>query len=318
MDLPEDEGPSQEWLASYADAMTLLLTFFIVMYAFALVDLAKFADLKVGVSAAFGHANPVTDNTESVLADGTGLLPEIGSLAVKPTEAEAAESQAARDGLATDGVVTAENAEALRDLLRQKFAEVGAADYVEVGIDDRGVFVRFDGRVLFPSDEADINPDGLAVLATAADVLEVVDNTLEIEGHTDSVPAGGDWISNWELSSARAASVVRWMIDYGRIPSTRMVAVGLADTHPRADNTTEEGRTQNRRVEIAVRVPGITTGASQTLDLGDQGDGAGSEDPVPAGAGTPSGAAPGEAAPGGRAERADTTTPIAPVSSADG
>jgi chemotaxis protein MotB len=236
--------------------MTLLLCFFIVMYAFALVDLAKFLDLKVGVSAAFGQANPVTDNTESVLADGTGILPEIGSLPVKPTEAEAAAGEAAREALKEAGEVTAENAEVLRALLESEFRQLGAAEYVDVATDDRGVVIRFDGRVLFASGDADLDPNGLAVLATAADVLEVVDNPLEIEGHTDNQAVAVDWISNWELSSARAATVVRWLIDYGQLPGPRLMAVGRADTRPRADNTTAEGRAQNRRVEIVVRVAG--------------------------------------------------------------
>ena len=254
-ELPEDEGPSQEWLASYADAMTLLLAFFIMMFAFALIDEGKYFDFKVGVMAALGVPDPLTDNTDSILAKGTGISPEVGLTPISPSEEAAATEAELRDALATAGLVTPENAQELADLLEQEFFYAGAAEFVEVGVDERGVFIRFDGRVLFPSGETTLDDDGLTLLATAADVLQIVENPLEVEGHTDSQPTnGGRWPSNWELSTARASRVVRWMIEPGGIPATRLTAVGLADTRPRANNNTAEGRQENRRVEIVTRV----------------------------------------------------------------
>jgi chemotaxis protein MotB len=255
--LEEDEGPSDAWLASYADAMTLLLAFFIMMYAFALVDLAKFQDLKVGVQAAFGLPEPVTDNTDSILSDGEGIAPEVGFNPVEQSSDKEAETTAIRSALANAGTVTPENAEDLKTLLENEFERVGASDYVEVGIDERGVFIRFDGRVLFDSGSADLDSAGLTLLTTSASVLTVIDNTLEVEGHTDNRPTGTDWPSNWELSAARASTVVRWLIDAGGVPDPQLVAVGRADTRPRADNSTAAGRQENRRVEIVVRVPGM-------------------------------------------------------------
>ncbi|MEL7157029.1 MAG: OmpA family protein, partial [Actinomycetota bacterium] len=100
----------------------------------------------------------------------------------------------------------------------------------------------------------------------SADVLDVIDNRLEIEGHTDNLPTGREWPSNWELSSARASRVVRWMIDTGSIPAPQLVAVGLADTRPTAENTSPEGRQANRRVEIVVRVNGIVDSDVPVID----------------------------------------------------
>lgn len=263
-ELPEDEGVSQEWLASYADAMTLLLAFFIMMFAFALIDEAKYFDFKVGVTAALGVPDPLTDNTDSILSNGTGISPEIG---YTPISAEkVAEAEELKELLEEAGLVTPENAEDLRQLLETEFAKVGASELVDVGIDERGVFVRFDGRVLFASGQAELDDDGLTLLATAADVLGVIENRLEIEGHTDNLPTGGSWPSNWELSSARASRVVRWMIETGEIPPPQMVAVGMADTRPRTDNSTAEGRRQNRRVEIVVRVDGMVESDVPVID----------------------------------------------------
>ena len=264
--LPEEEPISKEWLASYADAMTLLLAFFIMMFAFALIDEGKYFDFKVGVMAALGVPDPLTDNTDSILAKGTGISPEVG-LTPTPASEEVKEAvEELRKVLADAGVVTPDNAEALRDLLAYRFAVLGAADLVEVGVDERGVYVRFDGRVLFASGEAELDDDGLTLLATAADVLAIVENRLEIEGHTDSQPTGTGWPSNWELSSARAARVVRWLIETGEIPAPQLVAMGLADTRPRAENTSEEGRQRNRRVEIVIRVDGMVESDVPVID----------------------------------------------------
>jgi chemotaxis protein MotB len=282
-ELPEDEGPSKEWLASYADAMTLLLAFFIMMFAFALIDEGKYFDFKVGVMAALGVPDPLTDNTDSILDKGTGVLPQLGYNPVPPAEDEAEEAEEAIKELAEAGMVTPENAEDVRDILTEEFGYTGAADYVQVGIDERGVFIRFDGQVLFESGQAELDDNGLILLATAADVLGVIDNRLEVEGHTDSQPTGSAWPSNWELSAARSSRVVRWFIDSG-IPDPRLIAVGLADTRPRGDNATPEGRQQNRRVEIVIRVDGLEGSGVPIIDPGiddplqlDPAEGSGSE-----------------------------------------
>ncbi|MGI9596294.1 MAG: OmpA/MotB family protein, partial [Acidimicrobiales bacterium] len=246
---------SQEWLASYADAMTLLLAFFIMMFAFALIDEGKYFDFKVGVMAALGVPDPLTDNTDSILEKGTGISPEVGLSPISPSEEAAAAEEELREALAAAGLVTPENAEELKELLEQEFFYAGAQDFVEVGIDERGVFIRFDGRVLFDSGQTALDDNGLTLLATAADVLQIVDNPLEVEGHTDSQPTNGTtWPSNWELSAARASRVVRWMIEPGGLPPTRLTAVGLADTRPTANNNTATGRQENRRVEIVTRI----------------------------------------------------------------
>lgn len=255
-EIEEDEGPSQEWLASYADAMTLLMAFFIMMFAFALVDEGKFFDLKVGVTAALGVPDPVTDNTDSVLGDGIGITPEV-SLSAVPSSAIEEEIRKDIEELAEAGEVTPENISEVKELLETRFDSIGAAEFVEVGIDERGVFIRFDGSVVFPSGSATIGDASLPLLAAASDVVSVISNPIEVEGHTDNVPTGYRWTSNWELSSARAASVVEWMISNGRLPPAQLAAMGRADTRPRADNDTSEGRAENRRVELVVRVDGI-------------------------------------------------------------
>ncbi|MGI9615202.1 MAG: OmpA/MotB family protein [Acidimicrobiales bacterium] len=252
----EDDGPDKSWMESYADAMTLLLAFFIMLFAFALVDETKFFDFKVGMVTALGVSDPVNERADSLLESGTGVAPALG-MATISSESYRNEIETKENELAEDGTVTAENAEEVRSLLEAKFEERGAGPFVAVDIDERGVVIRYDGRVLFESGSADFGADSDALLATTSEVLELIDNPIDIEGHTDDEPTGRVWISNWELSGARAAAVTRWMIDLGRVPPRRLAAVGLADTRPVASNDTVEGQTANRRVEVVVRVAGL-------------------------------------------------------------
>ena len=112
-------------------------------------------------------------------------------------------------------------------------------------------------RVLFDSGQAQVKPAGVKVLKQVADVLnKITDKQIRIEGHTDNVPISsklqGRFKTNWELSTARATTVVRYLIDHGGVDRQYLSAVGYADIHPLASNDTEEGRSSNRRIEIVL------------------------------------------------------------------
>lgn len=265
----EDEGPDKSWLESWADAMTLLMAFFIMLFAFALVDETKFADFKVGIVTALGVADPVLGQADSILENGDGVALTVG-LTTTPDPAREARIESAEEDLDDEGSISAANIEEVRDLLEQKFIENGAADFVSVDIDERGIVVRYDGRVLFRSGSAELSIDSDVILAATADVLQLVDNPVDIEGHTDDVPTGARWISNWELSAARASAVVRWMESFGSVPSRRLAAVGMGETRPLFPNDTDENRAQNRRVEVVIRVAGLVEAGVPVIDpIGD-------------------------------------------------
>jgi chemotaxis protein MotB len=111
-------------------------------------------------------------------------------------------------------------------------------------------------KILFPSGEAQISPEGLAVLKRVGDILKKSDNKIiRVEGHTDNVPIGRkkvEFPTNWELSTARATNVVRFLQDKVQMKPELLEAVGLGEFHPVADNSTAEGRAQNRRIEITL------------------------------------------------------------------
>jgi chemotaxis protein MotB len=271
------EEPSKAWLDSYADAMTLLLAFFILLYASSLIDERKFFDFKVGMAEALGNPTPVIDQSSGILDGGDGvtsqlITPDAGSTP-REEQSAAEEGAEADDPLAGVNDITPENAQDLVDKLQQRVDELGVADYVEIINDPKGVIVRFDSQVLFRSGAAQILPDGVIVLGAVAEALASIDNLLVVEGHTDNVPTdGSEWPSNWELSATRATTVLRYLTDLGSVPEARVSAAGYAATRPQASNATPEGRARNRRVEIVVVVAPMneqvaTTGGLAAGDL---------------------------------------------------
>lgn len=265
----EEEGPNKDWMESWADAMTLLMAFFVMLFAFALVDETKFADFKVGIVTALGVADPVLGQADSVLENGDGVALTVG-LTTTPDPQNQAQIEEGEGDLEDAGTITVDNIEDVRDLLEAKFIENGASEFVSVDIDERGIVVRYDGRVLFRSGSAELSVDSDVILAATADVLQLVDNQVDIEGHTDDVPTGSSWISNRHLSGARASAVVIWMEEFGSIPPRQMAAVGMGETRPLVPNDSDENRAQNRRVEIVIRVNGLLEAGIDVIDpIGD-------------------------------------------------
>jgi len=142
------------------------------------------------------------------------------------------------------------------DLTKSLQAQIDKGDIKIKQVRDR-LTINMVEKVLFNSGQAQVKPEGLKVLKQVADVLkDVRDKQIRIEGHTDNVRIGGKlkekFPTNWELSTARATNVVRYFIEQGGVGADNFEAVGFADTRPVADNASEEGRTENRRIEIVL------------------------------------------------------------------
>ncbi len=152
------------------------------------------------------------------------------------------------------------------DLTKSLQAEIERGDIRIKQVRDR-LTINMVDRVLFDSGKAQVKPAGLKVLKQVSDVVKNVrDKQIRIEGHTDNVPIGaglkGRYMTNWELSTARATSVVRFLIEKGGVDAANLSAVGYADTRPVAGNDTEDGRTSNRRIEIVMYPKDLTEVAS--------------------------------------------------------
>lgn len=261
----EDEGPSKAWLDSYADAMTLLLAFFVLLYAFSLLDETKFAEFKYGVSQAFSFASPAVPQGSGLLGNGMGINANLGDAAVIPPAASGSVTKTLQE-IAADSVATATEVERLRGAISDSLTDTAAEGDFSVTTDARGVAVVLNEQLLFRSGSATINPEAPA-LGVMASVLAGLDNEVLVEGHTDSVPTNGvAWASNWELSSARATAVLRVLTEKYGLPDGRFSAVGHADTRPRESNDTAAGRSANRRTELVILVgPDNATDSSVPL-----------------------------------------------------
>jgi chemotaxis protein MotB len=215
--------------------MTLLLSFFVLLYSFSLVDIAKFKQMAQSMTNAFGGSS-------AVISQGGNIGPV--PIAENP------------------GVsVTQDNGDTLVDKEIQKmYSEV--ANYIDtnelnakvtIKKDTRGVLIELQDNILFDSGDAKLKQDSFPLLKKISGLLNKFPNEVIIEGHTDNLPINkGYYQSNWELSSDRANKVVRHFVEKEGMDGKRFQAVGVGEYRPIATNDTPEGRQKNRRVNILI------------------------------------------------------------------
>jgi chemotaxis protein MotB len=245
----------ERWLLTYADMITLLLALFVVLFAISSVNVSKVKMLQQSLRDAFSG---------KVMSGGEAMMQTSNSVAVRtlqpqPRVVPATPSIGAPDNAAARAALAARREE--DDLQRLKrmldaFAVAhGLKAQVETVVTQRGLVVRLlTDNVLFDSGRAAIKSQGLPLLAEVGTLLGVDRvHPIVVEGHTDDVPiATSKFASNWELSTARASAVVRWLIDR-RLPPRRFSAAGYADLPPLGSNGTPAGRARNRRVEVVLQ-----------------------------------------------------------------
>ncbi len=237
-----DHENHDRWLISYADFITLLFAFFVVMYAVSAVNEQKYRVVAESLGGAFGKltvGGQVPPAQPAASASRAGAPPEPGRL----VQEEAAYMNKV--------------ASSLLDVLGPLVQE----GKVRITQGRRGVSIEINANVLFQPGKAALEPGSLAVLRAVADRLRDEPFNLEITGHTDLLPISNSlFASNWELSAVRATSVVRLLAANGIAPE-RMQAIGREATRPVAPNNTPEGRARNRRVELM-----ILSGLPDTLE----------------------------------------------------
>jgi len=231
----------ERWMVSYADFITLLFAFFVVMYGISSVNEGKYKVFSVAVNQAFG--------TEGAAAEGGTLRLTEQEMYFKSLvdrrNARLAEKQRKLN----------ERMQKLNDTLNTKMAGFLQNGQMTVSRSSRGVTLDINASMLFKPGEAVVQPEAVATLADIAKILATEEMIIEVEGHTDNLPiATPQFPSNWELSSARASSVVRLFIEQG-IVATRLKAIGFADNVPIEANDSIEGRARNRRVAVTVLAP---------------------------------------------------------------
>ncbi|HJT18903.1 MAG TPA: flagellar motor protein MotB [Nitrospira sp.] len=233
----EEHENHERWLVSYADFITLLFAFFVVMYSVSSVNEGKYRTVSESIRAAL---NPVVSAPASKLAFTIGT-------------AKPATMQSPTD--AREPVIRR-----LRAIMKSLKESTGLelVEMIEHASGD--IVITVPDHVMFNSGEAVLRPEALPFLKALSEALIELDRQVRIEGHTDNVPIRTtQFPSNWELSAVRAVMAVRVMTELYGVPANHLSAVGRADSMPRADNLTLEHRAKNRRVEIVVLAEKTTT-----------------------------------------------------------
>jgi chemotaxis protein MotB len=255
----EEHENHERWLISYADLLTLMFAFFVVMYAVSSVNEGKFRVLANSLVASFRTPNqslepiqvgelikPTASVTPINVASRAALNMPQERLLVQVSEGEQFSKPA------TDGDLESTDLDLAAERIRAAMAPLIEQGTVEVRHMKHWLEIEMKASILFASGSARLEPEALPVLEQLAGIVRHLENPLEVEGYTDNVPISTTvFPSNWELSAARSASVVRLFAEKGVQPQ-RMVAIGFGEHRPIAENTTEQGRSRNRRVVVSI------------------------------------------------------------------
>ncbi len=251
----EEHENHERWLVSYADFITLLFAFFVVMYSISSINEGKYKILSETLTGVFSQPD-------------RSLKPiPIGDERPRTTEPE----RTSVEEQPSDNAASADSLERIADSVRDAFGDLIASDQLSVRGNELWIEITLNSSLLFPSGDALPNDAAFDIVEKVAKILAPYKNPIHVEGFTDDVPIHSPrYPTNWELSAARAASIVRLLGNDGVEPS-RMAAVGYGEFQPVADNASAEGRAKNRRVvlvisrnlEVRRSVSGVGSGKAQ-------------------------------------------------------
>jgi chemotaxis protein MotB len=234
----------ERWLVSYADFITLLFAFFVVMFASSQTDKGRAQQVSEAVKkalegehmpamlAALLRGSPEKDGRGGAMVQGPGGVNH-------PTEDRKEEK-------------LAELLPSLQVLSEELKGEI-AAGRIQIDMQSRGLVISFTQAALFPSGEDVISPEAYLGLEKVAAAVAMIPNPVRLEGHTDSIPISTPrFRSNWQLSTSRSIALLEILTGRFGVPPARLSVAGYADTAPVASNETEQGRARNRRVDIII------------------------------------------------------------------
>jgi len=261
-DFTEEEKPGiPAWVVTFADLMSLLMCFFVLLLSFSEIDAQKFKRVAGELSAAFGvqrdvPAEDVPMGTSLIFDNFSSAPPE--PTVVNEIKQTTTDQKPELDTLrgAVDSAVDGAKQEKIQKQLEQlrKVLEPALSDgRINVTQEQHRIVIRVEEKGSFPSGSARLTWEFESLLLGMAEILASIPGELTVEGHTDDVPIRTDqFYSNWDLSAARAASVANALLASGTVEPDRLAVKGLADTAARVDNDSAENRAKNRRVEIII------------------------------------------------------------------
>lgn len=266
----DEEHADESWLLPYSDMLTLLLALFIIMFAMSNVDKQKFDKLSdefnailVGGGGIFnGIARPEYSTSKISYS-----MPEPGKITPGPSSVDSSSASSMSGETKNPIINTATEEEMMVEIKKSIEAEIKKSGYskdVKVVLNNEGFEISIQASVLFRSGEANVLQSVAPLLLQISGMLSSVDNDIKIVGHTDNIPIKtSTFESNWELSAIRAINVMEFLVHRGGLDPDRFSIQGFGEYSPKYDNSTEEGRAKNRRVEIFLirkfKVAGETT-----------------------------------------------------------
>ena len=254
-------GGAPGWMTTLADLFMLLLTFFILLLSFSSLDNEKYRAMVAAMVEAFNMAPRELPDPQG-MADPDEVVAPISEDTPIPLDGAPAAPDDAEQIM--EGEPTPEapepdvhpGVEKLASMLISEMEEAVAEEQIAVGFDRRRVVIRFDDEATFPVGSAELIPEIRPVVNDIVDIIARCDGEVIVTGHTDDRPiTSSQYRSNWDLSAARAVSLVHELVLNRAIPAENVIAAGRAETRPIADNDTPEGRERNRRVEIEIYEP---------------------------------------------------------------
>lgn len=279
----EEHVNHERWLVSYADMVTLLMCLFIVLFAMSQVDKDKYTALAEGLHEGFGSESPVLNSGKVATDPSAGLAAPIpldikgevskdGGSSKSAQQIEADAEQRRKGRIHAEAEILYNNLAKAKREIEEALRKAGYPGSAHYQITERGLTVSIIAdQVLFDSAQADLRPDGRVLLTAVAPTLRRLPNMLSIEGHTNHLPLlpGTKWPSDWELSTYRATTVLRYLAAQ-RLPETKMFAAGFSDTRPLIDPSLPEAITQNRRVDIVILSTGTPEANEELADIAKQ------------------------------------------------
>ncbi|NND68745.1 MAG: flagellar motor protein MotB [Halioglobus sp.] len=287
----EEGGGTPAWMATFADLMSLLMCFFVLLLSFSEMDVQKYKQIAGSMKNAFGVQNEVkvkdipkgtsviarefspgkpqptpikkinqvtTQNKQQSLQVGNPQAPVASGTELNDEQT----AQLLDEKLKSLLKKTRADAEKLRQILKDDID----AGKIDIESNKRLITVRIRERGSFPSGSATLNAEFIPVMTELRDALQYIEGKISVEGHTDDVPIrGARFKSNWELSASRALSVTHELVKDEMLDEDRFMVVGLASTQPYEPNTSAQNRALNRRVEIIIR-QGVDNATTTALD----------------------------------------------------
>ncbi len=268
---PEEIKPGlPAWQGTFGDLMNLLLCFFVLLFSMANMDAAKFEEVAASFSQAFSvfSGGEMAIGEGALIGDGVSQLSQLSayvtSMGLAQSGEDSDESEKAVGDMNQEELMEAAEEEQLEasaelaEKIEQALEEGEIDNMVSLNYTSQYVELTIQGSILFDSGKTEIKEDAIPVIDKVGQILEsYAGGTIDIEGHTDNVPmsGGGKYANNDELSAGRALAVFYYLTENTTLEPSKIVHTGRGQYDPIADNTTDEGRARNRRVEIKIYNP---------------------------------------------------------------